>query len=113
MQTFGFKDQESTVNDYRRLELGIQQGAVGSVMNRSVIILKETAITQLQLSIAFGDVGMVLSILPSSRRSQKCGFSCEIPKFLSCAVSTVCVLPIYNPSASGTFHEKPLGKTSL
>ena len=43
--------------------VGEQQGAVGSVMDCSVIALKETAITQLQLSIAFGDVGMVLTII--------------------------------------------------
>ena len=48
-----------------------QQGAVGSMMNRRVIILKETAITQLQLSIAFGDVGMVLSILLTFQEKPK------------------------------------------
>ena len=42
--------------------VGEPQGAVGSVMNCSVIAVKETAVTQLQLSIAFGDVGMVLPI---------------------------------------------------
>lgn len=43
--------------------VGDRQGAVGSVMNHSVLALKETAIAQLQLSIAFGDVGMVMPIL--------------------------------------------------